>query len=151
MLRTFEHDSWILEVDKERTAELYQTMPLLSEECGCAYCLNFVRAYPHFPLAVKEFFELFGIDPRREGEVYQLDDQENPVHYAGFFHFVGRIIEADAGHPLKMGKGFEASFNSKNELLPEGWEDSAVQLEFDFKNVPWEFELRPDELYKKLH
>ena len=151
MLRTIKQGGWLIEVNKEETAELYQKMTLLSEECFCTYCLNFVTAYTHFPPTVKEFFTQFGIDPRREGEVYHLDDKEDTILYGGFIHFVGHLIEADPDHPLEIGPDFEASFNIRNDLLPKVWAGPAVQLEFSFQNVPWEFDLTPDELYKKRH
>ena len=149
MLRTFEQNGWILEVDRESTAELYQKIPLISE-CTCGYCLNFVTAYVHFPQAVKDFFEQFGIDPRREGEVYHLgDEKEGTFLYGGFFHFVGRLN--GTGQDLEIVPGFEVSFNTKNHLLPKTWEGPAVQMDILFQNVPWMFDLSPNELYKKLH
>lgn len=166
MFRRIEVGGWLLEVDKERTAATYRDLSLISEECPCSYCLNYVSAYPHFPPAIKDFFEQFGIDPRKEGEVYQLyqyQDGSEPMYvYAGFYHFVGCILQNPSdsnfmteesntsGLNFTVFGDFEVNFNTRNELVPKGFPEPVVQMEFQDLSLPWLFDLPANELFMKL-
>ncbi len=154
MLRKIEIGGWILEVDRELTASTYLNLTLISEECPCTYCLNFVTAYAHFPPAIKEFFDQFGIDPRKEGEVYEYhNDGESIYNYAGFFHFLGRIIQAptEANLYFNILDSFKVNFNTENALVPESFPKPLVQLDFFDLELPRLFNLPANELFKQLH
>jgi hypothetical protein len=53
-------------------------------------------------------FKLLGIDPRKEGEVYEYLENEDGTHlYGGFYHIVGRIIDGLIyGYQLMKEKSF---------------------------------------------
>ena len=154
-----------MEADKEQTLAAYQNLPLISEECSCTYCLNFVSAYAHFPLPIKDFFEQFGIDPRKEGEVYQLYEWQNDGEliyaYAGFYHFVGRIIRtptnanlttgepSNSGFNFKVFENFEVNFNNDIQLVPENFPEPNAQLEFQTLELPCLFDQPTNMLFKK--
>jgi hypothetical protein len=155
---------WTLEVDRELTASNYRDLRLISESCHCTYCLNFVSAYDHFPPFLKEFFDEFGIDPRKEGEVYHFQDDGEAIYsYAGFFHFVGRIIQTSNdsrlhskvfGSPnlyFNMFGPFEVNFNTENQLVQKSFPKPLVQLNFLNLELPWMFDLPANELFKQLY
>lgn len=164
MFRTIEIGGWLLQVDKEQTADTYQKLPEI--ECSCTYCLNYVTAYEYFPPAIKAFFEQFGIDPRKEAEVYKFQDDGYPIYdYYGFYHFVGRILrlpngssyssetatQAEKAQSVQIFETFKVSFNTENALVPQGFPQPIVQLEFERLALPWLFDLPANELFKKLH
>ncbi|MFE7060803.1 hypothetical protein ACFVAD_01460 [Sutcliffiella sp. NPDC057660] len=53
-----------------------------------------MQACGHLPPEVKELFRTLGIDPRKEGEISQIMDNEDGTHFYGaFYHIVGKIID----------------------------------------------------------
>ncbi|MBN9393356.1 MAG: hypothetical protein J0I20_35320 [Chloroflexi bacterium] len=162
MFRTVEIGGWLLEVDKERTAETYQKLSKI--ECSCRYCLNYVKAYEYFPPTIKAFFEQFGIDPRKDAEVYTFQDDGDPIYdYYGFYHFVGRILRLPDSNiyspetpvrdiaAIQIFEDFRVSFNTENALVPKDFPRPTVQLEFERLALPWLFDLPANELFKKFH
>ncbi|SHG82642.1 hypothetical protein [Ornithinibacillus halophilus] len=132
--------SWTVEVDVEKTIAFYETYYLITEDCNCDYCVNYVRACDSFPREVMELFSMFGIDPRKEGEVFELSETEDGLHiYNGFYHFVGRIIESpddDQLENFRPDTSIEISFDEQIDLLPESFPSPVVQLIFQL-NIPW--------------
>ena len=86
----------IIRYDRELTRQAYSAMKCGdAERCGCSSCLNFASqrttAYPeNFRLLLTQL----GIDPEKEGEVYECG-HEGPLRvYGGWFYFVGELIQA---------------------------------------------------------
>jgi hypothetical protein len=49
MLETIELLEWILEIDFVRTYNFYNTCHLITDDCKCTDCLNYVRACALIP------------------------------------------------------------------------------------------------------
>ncbi|MGO9273678.1 MAG: hypothetical protein ACLQOO_26145 [Terriglobia bacterium] len=86
----------LIRYDREQTRKTYSAIKGGgAERCGCCYCLNFAAqramAYPeNFRLLLGQL----GIDPEKEGEVYEYGP-EGPLRvYGGWFYFVGELVEA---------------------------------------------------------
>ena len=135
---------WQISADPEETRRAYECIVTgAPEECGCAYCRNFVAARGHvYSKEVRDLFERLGIRFDRESETYDLGESECGLYlYGGFFHFVG-VIESgrDALEDMSLepvtGR-FSVGFTSQVALVPESFRNaSVVQLEF-LANVPW--------------
>lgn len=97
---------WRIAVDVEATRLAYSQCTVGGAEiCSCVTCRNYrqVRNQALSPEFVR-LLEDLGIAPNREGEAYYLapDGDDNKLHvYGGWYHFVGRILEA----PTKIMKG----------------------------------------------
>ncbi|MDR7239148.1 hypothetical protein [Neobacillus drentensis] len=138
--------SRVIEIDVKRTKEFYKNYQLITEDCGCDYCSNYLLACDTFPKDIMNIFNLLGIDPRKEGEVYECLENEDGTHlYGGFYHIVGRIIDGpDLWIPTEEGEEFsslghneiETEFNKDLALVPDDFPRPVIQFEFQM-NVPW--------------
>lgn len=120
-------------IDKERTKSLYKELPLLSdkEHCGCLDCSNYVKACEALDEQVKGFFDQFGVDPRKEGEIWHVYENEDGVHhYDGFYHFIGEIVGIDKLDWIEVGKFTFGLTNSSNEsaLVPDSFPNPIIEL-----------------------
>lgn len=94
-------------------------------------------------------FNLLGIDPRKEGEVYECFENEDGTHlYGGFYHIVGRVIDgpdlwkptekdSDVSSPnFEKYNSIKIGFNKDLALVPDDFPKPVIQFEFQM-NVPW--------------
>lgn len=82
--------------DRTRTREGYATMTSGgADDCGCSYCRNFVaQRATVYPAKFTSLLDQLGIDPSKEGEVYELGDAGNGKRfYGGWLFFCGQILE----------------------------------------------------------
>lgn len=120
-------------VDKELTQALYNELPLLSdkEHCGCSDCSNYIRACETLDEQVKDFFDQFGVDPRKEGEIWHVYENDEGVHYYdGFYHFVGEIIGTYELDWIEVGNFKFGLTNASNEstLVPDRFPNPIIEL-----------------------
>ncbi|MFE8698759.1 DUF3986 family protein [Cytobacillus sp. FJAT-53684] len=120
-------------IDKELTKILYKELPLLSDKkhCGCPDCSNYVKACGALDEQVKDFFEQFGVDPRKEGEIWHVYENEDGVHYYdGFYHFVGEIVGTRMLDWIEVGNFKFGLTNSSNEstLVPDSFPNPIIEL-----------------------
>lgn len=83
-----------VKVDVERTKELYEPLPLVSEEahCGCVDCCFYVNAIRHSSPAIQHFFQRLGIDPRKEGNIWKAGELDNGTYlYIVDYRLIGEI------------------------------------------------------------
>jgi hypothetical protein len=85
----------IIRFDKIRTRAAYEAMPRGdADRCGCLYCLNFAaQRLSAFPNEFVSMLQNIGIDPAKEGEVYELGPEGERRIYGGWFYFAGEIAE----------------------------------------------------------
>jgi hypothetical protein len=86
----------IIRYDRERTRKAYSAMESGdAERCGCSYCLNFAaQRMTAYPANFRLLLDHLGIDPEKEGEVYEYGPDDPLRVYGGWFYFVGELIEA---------------------------------------------------------
>lgn len=59
-------------VDAHKTKELYKPLPLVLEQnhYGCGDCRQYAEAIMRTSASIQQFFQQFGNDPRKEGEIW---------------------------------------------------------------------------------
>jgi len=84
---------WILQVDKLATTTHYETAA--TDLCDCAYCRNFVSAFPNrFPKELLEILYEIGIDPLKPFHISEVcADKDNNHRYIGNYDFIGKVVK----------------------------------------------------------
>ncbi|MEQ8188410.1 MAG: hypothetical protein ABRQ39_10620 [Candidatus Eremiobacterota bacterium] len=152
MFETIELLDWILEIDFVKTYNFYKSCYLITDVCKCTDCLNYAAACALIPEEIRGLYVSFGIDPTKEGEVYNVaKNDDGTCLYGGFYHITGRIIEGtDCVVPvtaednlqirtfnlLPVIEGYKIGFTQKVSLVPPGFPLPVIQMEFMF-NIPW--------------
>jgi hypothetical protein len=133
----------IIRYDREQTRKAYAEMRSgTAERCGCPYCRNFaVQRSTVYPENFHLILDQFGIDPEKEGEVYETCPEGPLIGYEGWFYLAGELIEA--GERLTdAGAGFQYYFR-KSLTTPEAdFGEDVLALEFSTK-LPWVISERP--------
>jgi hypothetical protein len=97
---------WTLDVDIDATRDTYAQISDGAEACGCDHCEDWARVRSRtIPQEVRDFLAGFGIDWRREAEVYELDPRRASHLCAGWFHAVGRIEHGPRHSHKDLGGG----------------------------------------------
>lgn len=135
---------WLIEVDREATQSAYLNEQPIGA-CTCDNCQNYFAACciqrAHSP-AVVGFFQSLGIIPEKEAEVYVFytNPEKTHVYYGGFYHLVGRVINAADGPDYTLiDDQFGVAFTEQNDLLSPGFPRPALQMEFT-GFIPWVLE-----------
>lgn len=93
-MESFNINGHIVKVDVQKTIALYERLPLVSDKahCGCEDCRYYTQAIVHASQAIQHFFAQFGIDPRKEAEVWRASKNEDGTYYyVADYHFIGEI------------------------------------------------------------
>ncbi|WP_026691028.1 hypothetical protein [Alteribacter aurantiacus] len=132
--------SWAIEVDVRKTKEFYDQYHLITDDCNCDYCSNYVLACSTFSSELNALFHSLGIDPRKEGEVSEYTKNQDGTHlYGVFYHVRGKIVDGPTDwQPIKMNGQPVCEIRLSNELdlVPVRFPKPAIQLEVQM-NVPW--------------
>jgi len=86
-----------IQFDRDATAAIYGTLEHGdAEECGCTFCKNFAgQRELVYPASFRALLEELGIDPNKEGEVFECGPVEDGCHlYGGWFYLVGEMVTA---------------------------------------------------------
>jgi len=124
--------------DREATAAAYRNFPTGdADRCKCVYCRNFAaQRATVFPQAFRAFPDQLGIDPKKEGEVYDMagpfEDRIRPA--GGWFYFVGELIEK--GEKLIQVGDFQYWFQPSFPRPPAVFGKQVAAIEFSAQ-VPW--------------
>ncbi|WP_439482758.1 hypothetical protein [Cyclobacterium plantarum] len=144
--KTVKYRDWTFEVDYERTKEIYDMVEQGSpERCACNDCKNFATNRENiYPDEIKFLLSKFGIDYRKESDIYHMARLDNGFHhYGGWFHFKGKIKEGkdckvDLGgggstfDTAKVADHFEIAFMKDSALsyFDEKEKNDLIQIEF---------------------
>jgi len=134
--------SWRIVVNREATEHAYTTiLEAGPEECGCAYCRNFVAARAHaYPPEATDLFTRLGIDPCYEAEVVDyhiVTPDSNHRLIGGWFHFVGTVEEGPDGTYEPLVAGFEIGFTRHAGVVEHAFAGQQIaQIEF-LTRIPW--------------
>ena len=87
----------IIRFDTDRTRKAYALMERGdAERCGCSYCRNFsAQRSTVYPQNFRSLLEQLGIDPEKEGEVYECGPENSLRLYGGWFYFAGELTGPD--------------------------------------------------------
>lgn len=151
----FKFQPYILDIDVERTAAFYRTLPPMTEGCNCDDCRNYQQAVGHLHEKTLAFFSALGIDIAKPTEVYVNDaSSEGILYYGGFYHLCGRILQGDSAwvansetencktfvwddeKTIPLDDGFHVSFQRECDLVEEALPSPAIQLDF-IAMIPW--------------
>jgi hypothetical protein len=92
----------VIRYDRDRTQRVYSSLDKGdADECGCIYCQNFAAQRDSvYPESFKQLLDQLGIDPAKEGEVYEVGPaDEGKFTYGGWFYFTGEMITAGERTP----------------------------------------------------
>lgn len=140
-----------LDLDTERTAGFYAERDSVSCPCSCANCRNFAKAIRLLPATVRAFFQQLGVDPAKPTETWgNYAPSGNTVHYGGFYHICGTILnDAEPWVPVDEGgfrlneqylltveEGYRVFFSNEVHLLDPDFPKPVIQMEIEFI-LPW--------------
>jgi len=134
----------LIRYDREATAAAYSN--LLSgdaDRCKCVYCRNFAaQRATVYPQAFRALLAQVGIDPKKEGEVYDAGgaDERRMRPTGGWFYFVGELIEK--GERLVQAGDFQYWFQPSFPKPPASFGKRVAAIEFSAE-VPWVLEEDP--------
>ena len=132
---------WVYRVDPPATRKAYAMSPVRGVDiCDCLYCQNFRIARDRvLPEPFLQLLQSLGIDPSKEGEIYEVHRHESGLHiYSGWYHFVGELIEDGAFTPVVLSPSFRVWLTKADAPRIATLKDAdVVQLEFDCDAVPW--------------
>lgn len=137
---------YIITYDRVATMDCYAHIQRGdAERCGCKDCMNFILARNTvFPVEFLGYLSKFGIDYRKEAEVYHFGKNEKGNHsYGGIFYFIGMMqtksdSESDADISLCTdSQSFSFSVTNGRSLAQNEFDDREL-VEITFKvEVPW--------------
>lgn len=147
----FTFGKYTVDIDVEKTREIYRTLPTTGQACGCDGCENFERAVDVLPAEVRSFFEALGVDPKRVTECYvNCRMADDTLYYGGFCHLCGTLVHGesafvkdsptssyyDPDRAYHICKDFCVSFQEECHLLEKVFEAPVLQLDFEAM-IPW--------------
>lgn len=134
-MEQFNINGQIVRVNVQRTKVLYDELPLISdkEHCGCSDCVYYTKAITRTSPAIQQFFNQFGIDPRKEAEVWRAcENDDGTYYYTADYHFIGEIQNAQKLDWIDVD---DASFGLTNRtenlpspMIPESFTPPIIEL-----------------------
>jgi hypothetical protein len=126
--------------DRARTQDAYARMEIGDvERCGCAYCRNFgAQRGVVYPENFRQTLKLLGIDPNKEGEIYECGSEGSLWRYDGWFYLSGELLEP--GERLTdAGSGFHFYFVDAKRLPKPASDfgENVLAVEFCGAKLPW--------------
>jgi hypothetical protein len=128
----------LVRYDREATVTAYKSFPLgHADTCPSITCRNFAALRATiYPPTFRVLLDQLGIDPDKEGEVYDkvgpFDDKLRPT--GGWFYFVGELIEK--GERLMQVGDFQYWFQPSFPSPPACFGEEVEAVEFAV-SVPW--------------
>jgi hypothetical protein len=134
----------LVRFNREATAAAYRELPFGgADRCKCVYCRNFAaQRATVFPQGFRAFLDQLGVDPDKEGEVYDMGgtDGSRIRLTGGWFYFVGELIEK--GESLIPAGDFQYRFQPSFPQPPASFGKQVAAIEF-FTQVPWVLDEHP--------
>ena len=115
-----------------------------ADRCACFSCRNFaVQRGGIYPPAFLALLDQLGIDPMKEGEVFDaagVEDGRKLRHTGGWFHFVGELVEK--GEKLAQAGAFQYWFQPSFPRPRAAFGDRVAAIEFSTQ-IPWVLDENP--------
>jgi hypothetical protein len=132
---------WEFDIDRQATLNAYARAPRGdSERCSCNGCRNFVAAHDQgLPKAFVDLLDTWGIDSRKDGEVYHNAQLSSGLHdYGGWFHFVGTLTKTGDFPVVELVPGFTVWLNKPSAPALDVFKGlPVVEVQFHTELVPW--------------
>ena len=157
----FTFGDYVIDVDVERTREIYKTLQPVSKRCTCDWCANYQKAVTHAPLQVKSMFESLGIDLERITESAAChQNRDGSWHYDCTCHVRGKLVKGKeltrvVGGQLvtlrsedayEVAKGVIVWFSDECNRVEKEFDAPILQLDFGI-DLPWVLDKKaPDKL-----
>ena len=125
--------------DRQQTRNAYSAMEVGdAERCGCSYCRNFAaQRSTVYPEDFLTLLDQLGIDPGKEGEVYECGPDGPLRLYGGWFYFAGEIIKPGE-RAADASPGFQYFFTDAKRLPKPAVDFGGKVLAVEFRtNLPW--------------
>jgi hypothetical protein len=128
----------LVRYNRDGTVAAYRAVTIGgADRCGCICCRNFAaQRATLYPQAFRALLDQLGIDPNKEGHVYDkvgpFEDKIRPT--GGWFYFVSELIEK--GERLMQIGDFQYWFQPTFPRPPACFGESMVAIEFSVP-VPW--------------
>jgi len=107
--------------DREATAAVHGTLEHGEcEECGCVFCQNFaVQRDLVYPTSFNALLEQLGVDPNKEGEVFECGPVGDGRHvYGGWFYLVGEMVTQGKENSNALGSHHFSFFTTASPNAP---------------------------------
>lgn len=147
-----EQGRYIADVDVTATRKAYESLPELTDDCGCESCRNYLAALDHAPAELVAYLSELGVDIRKPAEMSRYDVKNgSKSQYGGFFHLAGAfsggkfpdVRPSDEDFTFRIG-GSTLFFDPQASLIKEGFPRPVLQLEV-FLWLPWVLQNAPPE------
>jgi hypothetical protein len=128
----------LIHYDRKATVDAYKAvLQGDADRCTCVYCRNFAAQRADvYPPAFRTLLDQLGIDPLKEGEVYDVAgaDERRIRPTGGWFYFVGELIEK--GEKLMQDGDFQYWCQPSFPRPPSCFGERVSAIEFTAQ-VPW--------------
>ncbi len=143
--------NYTVDVDVDKTRQIYKQLPLITDGCKCDGCENFEKAVDFLPEEVRAFFDNLGVDLKRIVECYvNCKNDDGSLFYGGFCHICGTLIKGESAwesisethshyNPdmaYSMNDNFRISFQEECLMVEDQFDAPILQIEFE-ANIPW--------------
>lgn len=129
----------VIRFDRNKTRQAYSSMKSGdAERCGCSYCQNFAaQRSTVYPEVFHSLLDQLGIDPGKEGAVYESGPDGSLRMYGGWLYFAGELVRSGE-RMIDTGSGFQYWFADAKKLpKPEAdFGPSVLAVEF-WTRLPW--------------
>ncbi len=143
--------NYTVDIDVEKTRQIYTLLPPITQGCNCDGCQNFEKAVDVLPNAARAFFDDLGIDLKKIAECYvNCKNEDGTLLYGGFCHVCGTLIEGEnawvsisethsyyntnLAYPLS--DNFRISFQENCFMIEKQFKAPILQIEFE-ATIPW--------------
>lgn len=133
----FVFGDYVIDVDVDKTREIYKGFASVTERCRCDACENYQKAIERVPVQVKNFFECLGVDLGKITEsVMCHQNRDGSWHYGCTCHVCGKVIKGknltvvQDGQLVTM-RSRDAYEAAENVLVWFGDECTRVEKAFD--------------------
>ncbi len=143
----FTFGDYVVDVDVEKTREIYASLTPVSTRCKCDYCANYEKVVTGLPAQVREFFDQLGVDLTRitESVVYNRN-RDGSVHYGGWLHVCGKVVKGkeDGEHTItlrpkeayEVTENFKVWFSDECVMVRNAFDAPVTQIDFE-TDLPW--------------
>jgi len=147
----FTFGNYTVDIDVEKTRQIYQKLPFITQGCDCDGCRNFEKAADILPEAVRDFFDDLGVDLQKIAECYvNCKNEDGTLFYGGFCHVCGTWIQGKSAWvnisethsyyntdlTYHLDKNFHISFQEECCMVEAQFDAPILQIEFA-ANIPW--------------